>query len=91
MGRNFASATQLAHEVAGELEHFGEMLTPQDRHILQHFYELAMNNRAAVANAASLHPLEMMLLLILLHEHKNMERINHELRIEIERLKADLL
>ena len=91
MGRNFPSATELVRQVNMELEHFGEMLPPQDRIILRRFTELALNNRGAIANAASLEPLEVMLLLILLEEHKSLERMNYELRVEIERLKADLL
>jgi hypothetical protein len=91
MGRNFPSATELVSQVNTELERFGEMLPLQDRIILKRWSELALNNRAALANSASLQPLEFMLLLILLEEHENMERINHKLRVEIERLKADLL
>ena len=91
MGRNFPSATELVRQTVADLQHVGEMLSPQDRHILQKFAEFALNNRAALANAASLQPLEVMLLLVLLDEHKNLERMNHELRTEIERLKAYLL
>lgn len=91
MGRNFASATELVHQINTELKHFGEMLSPQDRIILQRFTELALNKRGAIANAATLQPLEVMLLLILLEEHKNSERMHYELQVEIERLKADLL
>ena len=91
MGRNFPSATELVHQVIGELTHVGEMLPPQDRHILKQFADFALNHRAAIANATSFNPLEIMLLLVLLDEHKTLERINHELRTEIERLKADLL
>jgi hypothetical protein len=90
MGRNFPSATELVSQANTELERFGEMLPPQDRIILKRWSELALNNRAALANAASLQPLEFMLLLVLLQEHKNLESIRHELRVEIERLKADL-
>lgn len=91
MGRNFPSATEVVRQTVAELQHVGEMLPPQDRYILKEFADFALNNRAAIANAASLQPLEVMLLLVLLDEHKRMERINHELRTEIERLKADLL
>ncbi len=91
MGRNFPSATELVRQTIAELEHVGEMLPPQDRLILKRFAEYALNNRAALANAASLHPLEVMLLLLLLEEHKNRERMGYELHAEIERLKGDLL
>ncbi len=91
MGRNFPSATELVRELTGELEHVGEMLPLVERHILKEWVAFALNNRAAIANAASLQPLEVMLLLVLLEEHKKLERVEYELRRELERLKADLL
>jgi hypothetical protein len=87
MGRNFPSATQLVHEVIGELKPFSEMLPPHDRWILNRFYEYALNNRAAIANAASLMPLEATLLIILMEERKRTNRAIHELQAEIEKLK----
>jgi hypothetical protein len=63
------------------------MLPPQDRRILNKFYEYALNNRTAIANAASLMPLEATLLIILLEERKRTSRALSELRAEIERLK----
>ncbi len=87
MGRNFPSATELVHEVIGELEPFAEMLPPQDRWILKRFYEYALNNRTAIANAASLMPLEATLLIILLEERKRTSRVLDELQAEIEKLK----
>ncbi len=87
MGRNFPSATQLVHEVIGELKPFSEMLSPHDRWILNKFYEYALNNRAAIANAASLMPLEATLLIILLEERKRTNHALNELQAEIEELK----
>ena len=89
MGRNFPSATQLVHEVIGELKPFSEMLSPHDRWILNKFYEYALNNRTAIANAASLMPLEATLLIILLEERKRTNRALDELQAEIEELKKD--
>ncbi len=87
MGRNFPSATQLVHEVIDELKPFSEMLPPHDRWILSRFYEYALNNRTAIANAASLMPLEATLLVILLEERKRTSRVLEELQAEIEKLK----
>ena len=87
MGRNFPSATQLVHEMIGELKPFSEMLPPHDRWILNRFYEYALNNRAAIANAASLMPMEATLLIILLEERKRTSRVLDELQAEIEKLK----
>jgi hypothetical protein len=91
MGRNFASATELARQLVAELEEVGVVLPLVERQILKEFTEFTLNNRAAIANAASLNPLEIMLVLVLVDEHKKMERMNYELRTEIERLKADLM
>ena len=89
MGRNFPSATQLVHEVIGELKPFSEMLAPHDRWILSRFYEYGLNNRAAIANAASLMPMEATLLIILLEERKQTNHAITELQAEIEKLKRD--
>ena len=87
MGRNFLSATDLVHQVVADLKPFAEMLPPQDRLIFNKFTEYALNNRAAIANATSLLPLEATLLILLLEEHKNNQRLYHELSAEIEKLK----
>jgi hypothetical protein len=71
------------------LKPFSEMLPPHDRWILSKFYEYALNNRAAIANAASLMPLEATLLIILLEERKRTNRLLSELQIEIAKLKKD--
>jgi len=87
MGRNFLSTTELVHQVIADLKPFAEMLPPQDRLIFNKFAEYALNNRAAIANAASLLPLEATLLILLLEEHKRNQRLYDELRAEIERIK----
>jgi len=87
MGRNFPSSTELVRQVIADLKPFADMLTPQDRLIFRQFSELALNNRAAIANAASLMPLEATLLIILLEEHKHTQRLYDELRAELDRLK----
>ncbi len=87
MGRNFLSATELVHQIIADLKPFTEMLPPHDRLIFNKFYETALNNRAAIANAASLLPLEAMLLILLLEERKRNQRAYDELHAEIEKLK----
>ena len=87
MGRNFLSATELVHQVIADLKPFAEMLPPQDRLVFNKFSEYALNNRAAIANAATLLPLEATLLILLLEEHKRNRRLYEELRAEIEKLK----
>ncbi len=87
MGRNFLSSTQAVQQVIADLKPFTAMLPPQDRLIFDRFYEYALNNRAAIANAASLLPLEATLLILLLEEHKRTQCLYSELRLEIDRLK----
>ncbi len=87
MGRNFLSSTELVHQVIADLKSFTEMLPPQDRLIFNKFSEYALNNRAAIANAASVLPLEATLLVLLLEEHKRNRRLHEELRAEIQKLK----
>ena len=87
MGRNFLSATDMVHQVIADLKPFADMLPPQDRLIFNKFTEYALNNRAAIANAASLLPFEATLLILLLEEHKLNQHLYEELRAEIERLK----
>jgi 7-keto-8-aminopelargonate synthetase-like enzyme len=89
MGRNFPSATQLVHEMIGELKPLSEMLAPQDRWILNRFYEYALNNRTAIANAASLMPMEATLLIILLEERKRTNQAIHELQAEIAKIRQE--
>jgi hypothetical protein len=87
MGRNFLSSTELVHQVIADLKPFADMLPPHDRIIFRQFSELALNHRAAIANAASLMPLEATLLILLLEEHKHTQRLYDELRLELARLR----
>ena len=90
MGRNFPSSTDLVHQVIADLKPFADMLPPQDRLVFRQFSELALNHRFAIANAASLMPLEATLLILLLEEHKRSQRLYDELRAELHRLKQAL-
>ncbi|HEY6071974.1 MAG TPA: hypothetical protein VIV15_00935 [Anaerolineales bacterium] len=87
MGRNFLSSTELIHQVIADLKPFVEMLSPQDRIIFNKFSEHALNHRAAIANAASLLPLEATLLILLVEEHKRNQRLHDQLRAEIAKLR----
>ncbi len=88
MGRNFLSATEMVHQVIADLKPFTEMLPLQDRLIFDKFTEYVLNNRAAIANATSLLPLEAALLILLLEEHKRTQHLYNELCAEIDRLKG---
>ncbi len=87
MGHNFPPAAEAVYQAIADLESFTAMLPPQDRLIFSKFTEYALNQRAAVASAASLLPLEAALIILLLEEHKATQRLYAELCAEIERLK----
>ena len=86
MGRNFPSASQVAFQLLADLQQIAAALPPQDRLLLKHFGEMALNKRGAIANAASEQPFEVMLLVLLMEEHKTGERRYQELRAQLEGL-----
>src|SRR5512143_2120741 len=90
MGRNFPSSTDLVRQLISDLKPFADLLPPQDRLIFRQFTELALNNRFAIANAASLMPLEATILILLLEEHKRSQHLYDELRLELDHLKQAL-
>ncbi len=87
MGSDFHAATELMHQVLGDLKLFTEVLSPQDRLIFTESAEYALSGRTSSVNADSLLSLEAALIVILLEEQKRTQRLYHELCAEIERLK----
>ena len=86
MGRTLPSTTQIAFDQIAELKPFYEALRRADQLILDAFFESILQHPAAISNAASLLPIEVMPFVILLEERK---RINHSLE-EIHVLIAEL-
>ena len=86
MGRSLPSATQLAFDEFAELRPLYGALRRTDQLILDKFFEQVLQHRAAIANATSLLPLEVMPLVILLEERKRSNRMYDELCSQIERL-----
>jgi hypothetical protein len=88
MGRTLPSTTQLAFDLIAELKSFYSALRRRDQLILDQFFEDALQHRAAISNAASLLPMELMPLAILLEEHKRinyrLEKIENKLELPIE-------
>jgi hypothetical protein len=74
MGRTLPSSTQLAFDLIAELKSFYGALRRSDQLILDKFFEDALQHRAAISNAASLLPMELIPLVILLEEHKRINR-----------------
>lgn len=90
MGRSLPSATQLAFDEFAELRPLYGALRRNDQLILDKFFEQVLQHRAAIANATSLLPLEIMPLVILLEERKRSNRMYDELCTQIERLERKI-
>ncbi len=91
MGKNFPSTTELVRQLETELKRVCDVVPPVERSILNEYIAFALNNRHVIASATSVTPLEILLLLVLIDEHKHIERMEYEIGREIEKLKADLL
>lgn len=91
MGRTLPSTTQLIFDLIAELKPFYEALRRSDQLILDKFFEDALQHRAAISNAASLLPMEIMPFVILLEERKRNNHIFIELYSQIEELEKRLL
>jgi len=79
MGHTLPSTTQLAFDTIAELKPFYEALRRQDQLILDKFFEAILQHRMAIANAASLLPMEIMPFVILLEERKRVNRVHDEI------------
>jgi len=75
MGRDLLSVTGLAHKLIADLKPLSEMLAPDERRIVEKFFDSILKQRVAIANAADLLPLEAALVILLMEERK---RNNHE-------------
>ena len=87
MGRTLPPASQLILQQIDEIKPLYEALRRSDQLILDQIFEDINPHRAAIANAANLLPLEAMLILALLEQHKKFSRIIDELHREIDALK----
>lgn len=90
MGRTLPSTTQLAFEQIAELKPFYEALRRTDQLILDRFFESILQHRAAISQAASLLPMEVMPFVILLEEHKRNRQIYNELYVLIEEIQSKI-
>jgi len=88
MGRTLPPASQLILQQVDEIKPLYEALRRSDQLILDYIFEEISPHRAAIANAANLLPLEAMLLLSLLEQHKKFFRTIDELYRELDILKS---
>jgi hypothetical protein len=91
MGRSLPPASQLILNQIAELKPIYGALRRSDQLALDEIFDLVQQHRAAIANAASLLPLEAVLVLILLEEHKRVTHVREELHTELEGLGREIL
>ena len=90
MGRTLPSTTQIAFDLIAELKPFYGALRLSDQLILDKFFEAILQHRAAISNAASLLPMEVMPFVILLEEHKKNHHLFNEIYVSIEAIENKL-
>lgn len=91
MSRTIPSTTKIAFDLVAELKPFYEALRRSDQLILDKFFNAILQHRAAINNAASLLPMEVMPFAILLEERKRNNRNVIELYSQIEELEKRLI
>lgn len=96
MGRNLLSTTALAHKLIAELKPLSEVLPPNERRIVEKFFDTILQQRVAIAEATDLLPLEAALIILLADERRKtnleLDEVYRELqrmRHEIERMKSE--
>ncbi len=90
MGRSLPSITLLLQNQAKEIEALRDALRRTDQILLDSLLDEVQQHRAAIANAASLLPLEAMLLLMLVEGRKREDKIQAELTREIRELRHEV-
>ena len=79
MGRTLPSATQLFLHEEASLSRFRRALRQGDQQALDELLDMAQKHLSAVAYAGDLLPFEMLLLAMLLEEHKQCQQLRREL------------
>ncbi len=90
MGRNLLSTTGLAQKIVSDLKPLSEMLPPNERRIVEHFFEAILQQRVAIANATDLLPLEAALVILLMEERKTNRHEQNELYIQLQEMKHEI-
>ena len=90
MGRTLPSTTQIVFKLIAELEPFYLALRRSDQRILDRFFEAILQHRVPIGNADSLLPMEVLPFVILLEERKKFDKLQAELRAELEELQKQV-
>jgi len=90
MGRNTLSTTALAHKLIADLKPLSEMLSPNERRVVEKFFDIILQQRVAIAQATDLLPLEAALVVLLVEERRRNDAENQSLYEELHRQIQDL-
>ncbi len=94
MGRHTLSTTALAHKLIADLKPLSEMLPPNERRIVEKFFDVILQQRVAISEATDLLPLEAALVVLLVEERRRNdfenEEIYQELQRQIQELKCEI-
>jgi hypothetical protein len=94
MGRHTLSTTALAHKLIADLKPLSEMLPPNERRIVEKFFDIILQQRVAISEATDLLPLEAALVVLLVEERRRNdfenEEIYQELQRQIQELKGEI-
>jgi hypothetical protein len=85
MGRNTLSTTALAHKLIADLKPLSEMLPPNERRIVEKFFDVILQQRVAISEATDLLPLEAALVVLLVEERRRNDFENEEIYQELQR------
>ena len=85
MGRNTLSTTALAHKLIADLRPLSEMLPPNERRIVEKFFDVILQQRVAISEATDLLPLEAALVVLLVEERRRNDFENEEIYQELQR------
>lgn len=70
MGRNTLSTTALAHKLIADLKPLSLMLPPNERRVVEKFFDIILQQRVAISEATDLLPLEAALVILLVEERR---------------------
>jgi len=85
MGRNTLSTTALAHKLIADLKPLSGMLPPNERRVVEKFFDIILQQRVAIAEATDLLPLEAALVVLLVEERRRNDSENEELYQKLHR------
>ena len=94
MGRNILSTTALAHKLIADLKPLSLMLSPNERRVIEKFFDIILQQRVAISEATDLLPLEAAIIVLLVEEHRRNDAehtsLYEELHCQIQELKGEI-